>query len=43
MDSELWTCREELLFFHGTYFKVFIETCDDEVSVLTIRLDGRVK
>lgn len=43
LDSELWTSGIELLFVHGIYLKVFIETWNDEVNVLTIRLDGGVK
>lgn len=40
LDSESWTSWTELLFLHGTYLKAFTETCDDDVSVLTIRLNG---
>lgn len=42
LDSELWTSWTKLLFLHAIYLKAFIETCDDEVSVLTTRPDGRV-
>lgn len=42
LDSESWTSWTELLFLHGTYLKAFTETRDDDVSVLTIRLDGRM-
>lgn len=42
LDLELWISWIKLLFFYVIYLKVFIEICDDEVSVLIIRSDGRV-
>lgn len=43
LDSESWTSWTEFSFLHGTQLKAFTETGDDDVSVLTIRLDGRVE